>query len=86
MNTIISPTFGEPFYLRNRGRWRIPAILGKAVLLAWTDVPVVNEVEFNEWYSFEHIRERIGIPGFKRCAPVYGRWNWTLARQMVHDV
>jgi hypothetical protein len=44
-----------------------PAILGKAVLLAWTDVPVVNEVEFNEWYSYEHIRERVGIPGFKRA-------------------
>ena len=34
------------------------------VLAVWTDVVTEHEVEFNSWYSEEHLPERLAIPGF----------------------
>lgn len=37
------------------------------LLMVWTNIPEELEYDFNEWYSREHMRERIlGIPGFVR--------------------
>lgn len=42
------------------------ALLGKAALAIWNDVPADEVSEFNEWYTHEHLPERVGIPGFLR--------------------
>src|SRR5688572_19588902 len=39
----------------------------KGLLAVWTDIPAELEYDFNEWYSRDHMRERIlGVPGFSR--------------------
>lgn len=35
------------------------------VLAIWNDIPSHLEVEFNAWYSREHLPERVSIPGFR---------------------
>jgi hypothetical protein len=42
------------------------ALLGQAVLAFWSDIEPVHEAEFNEWYTNEHLPERVSIPGFLR--------------------
>lgn len=44
----------------------LPALLGQGVLVNWVDVPPDLEVAFNDWYTHEHVPERVGIPGFRR--------------------
>ena len=41
-------------------------LLGKAVLAYWTDIDPKHEAEFNDWYTNEHLPERVGVPGFLR--------------------
>lgn len=37
------------------------------LLMVWTDILEPLEADFNEWYSHEHMPERIlGVPGFAR--------------------
>lgn len=42
------------------------ALLGNAALAIWNDVPANEASEFNEWYTHEHLPERVSIPGFLR--------------------
>jgi hypothetical protein len=44
-----------------------PVSSGGTALLAWCDIPAVDEPAFAEWYNREHMRDRVlGLPGFKR--------------------
>lgn len=39
---------------------------GTAALLAWIEVPRERAVAFDAWYSYEHLVERVQVPGFLR--------------------
>ncbi len=41
-------------------------LLGKGMLLTFTDVSARDEREYNEWYNREHIDDRVNLPGFHR--------------------
>jgi hypothetical protein len=36
-----------------------------AVLITQMNIPVEIEAEFNDWYTNEHVAERVDLPGFK---------------------
>jgi hypothetical protein len=42
------------------------ALLGKAVLAVWNDIAPELEAEYNDWYTNQHLPERVGIEGFLR--------------------
>jgi len=42
------------------------AFLGKGAMVFWNDVIAEGEADFNHWHVFEHIPERVGVPGFLR--------------------
>lgn len=42
-------------------------LLGKGMLVTFTEVASEHEEEFNAWYDREHIDERVFMPGFKRA-------------------
>lgn len=42
------------------------AIRGTGVLAVWNDIPEDMEVEYNNWYTNQHLPERVGIEGFLR--------------------
>lgn len=42
------------------------ALLGQVVLAFWSDIDPAHEAEFNDWYTNEHLPERVGVPGFLR--------------------
>ena len=48
---------------RQRGQG---TLLGRAVLAFWSDVAPEHEDGFNDWYTNEHLPERVGVPGFFR--------------------
>jgi hypothetical protein len=39
-------------------------LAGKGMLLTSMDVDAADEAEFNRWYDFEHLEERVAIEGF----------------------
>ncbi len=39
---------------------------GTAVLAIWSDAAPEHEEEFNNWYTNQHLPERVGVPGFRR--------------------
>jgi hypothetical protein len=39
---------------------------GTGVLAIWSDAVPEHETEFNDWYSSQHLPERVGVPGFRR--------------------
>jgi hypothetical protein len=41
-------------------------LLGGGVLAIWSDIDRENEEEFNNWYTHQHLPERVGTPGFLR--------------------
>jgi hypothetical protein len=41
-------------------------LLGGGALAVWTNVDPEDETEFNEWYTSQHLAERVGIKGFLR--------------------
>jgi hypothetical protein len=41
-------------------------LLGSGVLAIWSDIDPENEEEFNNWYTHQHLPERVGTPGFLR--------------------
>ncbi len=41
-------------------------LLGKGMLLTFTDVSARDERDYNEWYNREHIDDRVNLPGFHR--------------------
>ena len=42
-------------------------LMGSAVLALWGNADPEMEEGFNDWYTHEHLPERIGIPGFLRA-------------------
>ncbi|MGQ0581432.1 MAG: hypothetical protein ACT4O6_05820 [Reyranella sp.] len=42
-------------------------LLGKGMLVVFTEVKARDERDLNEWYNREHIDERINLPGFHRA-------------------
>lgn len=42
------------------------AIRGAGVLAVWNDVAEEHEDEYNDWYTNQHLPERVGIEGFLR--------------------
>ena len=42
------------------------ALLGKGVLAVWNDIAPELEAEYNDWYTNQHLPERVGIEGFLR--------------------
>jgi hypothetical protein len=42
-------------------------LYGKGMLITFTEVPPAGEDDFNEWYTREHIDERVWMPGFHRA-------------------
>jgi hypothetical protein len=42
-------------------------LLGKGMLIVFTEVKARDERDLNEWYNREHIDERINLPGFHRA-------------------
>lgn len=36
-----------------------------AVLITYMNIPAPREAEFNDWYTNEHVAERVDLPGFK---------------------
>jgi hypothetical protein len=40
----------------------------------WNDIDPGDEREFNDWYTREHLPERLAIPGFRRGRR-YVRWE-----------
>lgn len=41
-------------------------LLGRGAMVIWHDVMAHAEADYNEWHSKEHMRERVGVPGFRR--------------------
>jgi hypothetical protein len=45
---------------------RFHGLRGEAVLAVWCDIDPEHDAEFNDWYTHQHLPERVGIPGFLR--------------------
>lgn len=41
-------------------------LLGSGVLAIWSSIELDNDMEYNDWYTHQHLPERVGIPGFLR--------------------
>lgn len=41
--------------------------LSTAVICVWNDIDPEIESEYEAWYQWDHLPDRIGIPGFKSC-------------------
>lgn len=39
--------------------------MGKAILITQMNIPATTEAEFNDWYTNEHVAERVDLPGFR---------------------
>ncbi|MGZ0187882.1 MAG: hypothetical protein ACKVH0_07740 [Alphaproteobacteria bacterium] len=39
--------------------------MSDAVLITQMNIPAATEAEFNNWYTNEHVAERVDLPGFK---------------------
>jgi hypothetical protein len=52
--------------LEAQGAARFHGLLGEAVLAVWCDIDPEHDAEFNDWYTHQHLPERVGIPGFLR--------------------
>jgi hypothetical protein len=56
----------EDARLEAQGAARFHGLLGEAVLAVWCDIDPEHDAEFNDWYTHQHLPERVGIPGFLR--------------------
>ncbi len=43
------------------------ALLGKGMLITFTQVDAADDEDYSEWYNREHIDERVWMPGFHRA-------------------
>jgi len=41
-------------------------LLGKAVMINWTDVAPEHRAQYDAWHCHEHMVGRVAIPGFQR--------------------
>jgi hypothetical protein len=46
-------------------RGKAMTLTGKGVFVAWFDADSTYEPEFDHWHSFEHMAERVVLPGFR---------------------
>lgn len=44
----------------------LTSLIGKGALINWLDVELEDDEDFNDWYTHEHLPERVSIPGFVR--------------------
>ena len=49
--------------------------MANGILVPIVDFTGMAEDEFNDWYDFEHIPERLGVPGFLTCERWIGADN-----------
>lgn len=42
------------------------ALLGEGLIAIWHNVAPANRADYNHWHVFEHVPERVSIPGFLR--------------------
>lgn len=42
------------------------SVIRGAVLAVWNDIAEEHEADYNDWYTNQHLPERVGIPGFVR--------------------
>jgi len=51
-----------------------PALHGDGLLVLWgsIDIGAVNEAELNDWWTYEHLPERLCLPGFIRARRYHG--------------
>lgn len=49
----------------------------RGVMVIWGEVQdkSINEEELNEWWTYEHLPERLAIPGFRRARRYYAEEN-----------
>lgn len=45
----------------------LPSVLGKGILVIWSDLDLTREDEFDAWHIHEHLPERVKVPGFLRA-------------------
>jgi hypothetical protein len=41
--------------------------LSTAMMCLWNDIDAVIEPEYEAWYQRDHLRDRVGTPGFRSC-------------------
>src|SRR5262245_65123203 len=56
---------------RDAGEW----VMANGILVPVVDFTGIAEDEFNDWYDFEHIPERLRVPGFLACERWIGADN-----------
>lgn len=44
-----------------------PTGLSTAVVCVWNDIDPEIESDYEAWYQWDHLPDRVGIPGFKSC-------------------
>ena len=49
--------------------------MANGILVPVVDFTEIAEDEFNDWYDFEHIPERLRVPGFLACERWIGADN-----------
>jgi hypothetical protein len=64
---------------QSRQRGSFHGLLGNAVLAVWCDIDPEHDAEFNDWYTHQHLPERVGIPEFIR-----GR-RWAVPQGAKHE-
>jgi hypothetical protein len=55
---------------------------GKAAIAMWWDVPPEAQAEWEEWHTYEHMPERLAIPGFLRGS----RWVSECSYFVLYEV
>lgn len=50
----------------------LTSLIGNGALINWLDVDPSDDDDFNDWYTNEHLVERVSIPGFLRGRRYYG--------------
>jgi hypothetical protein len=54
-------------------------VMANGILVPVVDFTEIAEDEFNDWYDFEHIPERLRVPGFRACERWIGADNRKLS-------
>ena len=60
--------------------------MANGILVPVVDFTGMAEDEFNDWYDFEHIPERLRVPGFLACERWIGADERHLQRGQVNHV
>ncbi|KAF2183495.1 hypothetical protein K469DRAFT_710674 [Zopfia rhizophila CBS 207.26] len=62
-----------------------PVLRGSAILILWGNIDTLqtNEDALNDWWTNEHLRERLSLPGFNRARRYYNPNSQDCARQYL---